>query len=462
MLFDGWFLMKYVVAIIVLLLFPLSLQGATFSVDTVPELETALATAEGNGEDDTIYLASGVYNLSGTLGYDSHEDRGISLQGVGGEVTIDGGGNRVLFMRTYTSNGFITLNGIVFTNGYAQEGDNGAGIFINISSGDLTIENCQITDNFAAAFYFTNHGGGAYITAGINSDVVIRNCVVAGNSAKGQGGGMYLSLIGGTLFFVNNTIVDNHNKTGVVEGGGGIYLRLYFDSATAHFYNNILWGNTYSSSNGDLYIENDGDNSGGAATVHMYNNDYNQLDYNLAGNLTLLDNISQDPLLSTDFHLDPSSPCLDVGHAAAPGLSTQDFEGDPRPMDGNCDGNGGPDMGADEYYSPLTVTTTPPTDVTSAGASGGGSIIDTGGRGVSDRGVCWSTEVEPTLLDGCTVDGAGAGSFVSSLTGLSPYTTYYVRAYASNCEGTTYGNELSFNTGGKSLLPILVPLLLND
>jgi hypothetical protein len=337
---------------IILMGLPLPLQGAVFSVSTVPELESALASAAGNGEDDTIDIAAGTYNLTTSLSYDSHEDKNISLRGSAGAVIIDAGGyDRALFMRTYSSNADVTLNGIVFTNGYVPEGDNGGGVFINISSADLIIENCQITDCYAAAFFFTNHGGGAYITAGLGANVTIRNCVIAGNGAKGLGGGLYLGLIDGTLQFVNNTIVDNNNKTSVVEGGGGIYLRLFYDAAVAHIYNNILWGNTYAHGNGDLYIENNGDGANDAATVFIYNNDYNQLDYNLNANLTFSDNISQDPLLSADYHLPANSPCLDAGNAAAPGLPAQDYEGDPRLVDGNCDADVIPDMGADEYFS---------------------------------------------------------------------------------------------------------------
>ncbi|MBU0665398.1 MAG: hypothetical protein KJ990_12760 [Proteobacteria bacterium] len=431
------------------LLLPSLLHAAIFSVNTVSQLEGALATANGNGEDDFINIAAGTYNLTASLSYDTYstnEDKDISLQGVGGEVILDGGNinHRILFMRTTGHNADISLSNIILTNGYAPEGDNGAGLFINIAASKLTLDNCQIINCFAGAFYFTNHGGGAYITAGLGADVSIRNCIIAGNVAKGLGGGLYLSLSDGMLTFVNNSVLNNNNKTGIVEGGGGIYLRLYFDSVVAHIYNNILWGNSYAHGDGDLYIENDGDNTGTAATVSMYNNDYNQLDYHFGTNLTLADNISLDPLLSTDFHLDTSSPCLDAGTAGAPWLSTQDFEGDPRAVDGNCDGNNLPDIGADEYYSPPTVSTATVFNITSTTATSGGNVSDEGGHGVTSRGACWSISPPPTLTDSCTIDGSGPGSFVSSLTGLTANTSYSVRAYATNCEGTSYGEQKSF------------------
>lgn len=435
------------VTIFFFLLLPSFLHAATFSVSTVSQLETALATAESNGEDDTINIAAGTYNLTASLSYDAqnfNEKQAIALQGIGGEVILDGRdlNRRVLFIRN--SNADITIRDIILTNGYAPEGDNGAGLFINIAGGNLTLENCQITNSFAGAFYFTNHGGGAYITAGVGSNVSIRNCVIAGNKAKGLGGGLYLSLINGTLTFVNNTVVNNLNKTSIVEGGGGIYLRLYFDSVVAHLYNNILWGNTYAHGDGDLYIKDAESDPTKAATVFMHNNAYKQLDWKLGDNLTLSENISLDPLLSTDFHLNSSSPCLDTGNPGAPWLSTQDFEGDPRSVDGNCDGNNLPDIGADEYYQPPTVSTTAVIDITSTTATGGGNVIDEGGHAVTTRGICWSTSPAPTLADSCTDNGSGSGVFVSSLTGLTVDTSYYVRAYATNCEGTSYGGQQSF------------------
>jgi N-acetylneuraminic acid mutarotase len=48
------------------------------------------------------------------------------------------------------------------------------------------------------------------------------------------------------------------------------------------------------------------------------------------------------------------------------------------------------------------------------------------------------------VSDGKTIDGTGPGSFTSSIIGLTPNTTYHVRAYATNSEGTAYGNEFFF------------------
>jgi uncharacterized protein (TIGR02145 family) len=65
---------------------------------------------------------------------------------------------------------------------------------------------------------------------------------------------------------------------------------------------------------------------------------------------------------------------------------------------------------------------------------------------ISARGVVYGTSVNPTLSNNFTTNGTGTGSFTSQLTGLSPLTTYYVRAYATNGVGTSFGNEFDFMT----------------
>jgi hypothetical protein len=65
---------------------------------------------------------------------------------------------------------------------------------------------------------------------------------------------------------------------------------------------------------------------------------------------------------------------------------------------------------------------------------------------VTARGVVFDTIANPTTSSGITIDSSGLGSFVSTITGLTPLTTYYVRAYATNSLGTAYGNVVNFST----------------
>lgn len=93
------------------------------------------------------------------------------------------------------------------------------------------------------------------------------------------------------------------------------------------------------------------------------------------------------------------------------------------------------------------VTTISPSEVTSSSAVSGGNVTSDGGSAVTARGVVWSKEHNPTVsLSTKTTDGTGTGNYVSSISGLEPGVTYYIRAYATNANGTTYGEEVSFTT----------------
>ena len=93
------------------------------------------------------------------------------------------------------------------------------------------------------------------------------------------------------------------------------------------------------------------------------------------------------------------------------------------------------------------ISTTAVGNVTTNSAATGGNVTSDGGASVTSRGVVWSTSTNPTIsLTTKTSNGTGVGSFVSSITGLTSNTTYYVRAYATNSAGTGYGSQLTFKT----------------
>lgn len=94
------------------------------------------------------------------------------------------------------------------------------------------------------------------------------------------------------------------------------------------------------------------------------------------------------------------------------------------------------------------------TNITQIDALCGGSISSESGSTVISRGVCWSQSTTPTILDKKTVDGAGVGTFTSTISGLVDNTKYFVRAYATNNSGTGYGMTMSFTTP-----PALIPSL---
>ena len=105
-----------------------------------------------------------------------------------------------------------------------------------------------------------------------------------------------------------------------------------------------------------------------------------------------------------------------------------------------------------EVLYKFAVTTNNITDIKSTTAQCGGdvSLTSVDGLKVTARGVCWSTKPNPTINDNKTSDGSGTGNFTSNLINLTDNTTYYVRAYATNEKGTSYGEVKSFKT-----LPII-------
>ena len=101
------------------------------------------------------------------------------------------------------------------------------------------------------------------------------------------------------------------------------------------------------------------------------------------------------------------------------------------------------------------VTTTIVTNTNSTSAISGGNITSDGGSTITARGVVWSIEENPTIVDSKTLDNIGTGSFVSTIYNLTPATVYYIRAYATNSNGTSYGNQVVITTGDAANLPVL-------
>jgi uncharacterized protein (TIGR02145 family) len=93
-----------------------------------------------------------------------------------------------------------------------------------------------------------------------------------------------------------------------------------------------------------------------------------------------------------------------------------------------------------------TLTTSNTSNLTINSVTSGGNITNGGSADITARGVCWSTSQNPAVSGSHTSDGTGTGSFTSNITGLTPGTKYYLRAYATNSVGTAYGNELSITT----------------
>ena len=198
-----------------------------------------------------------------------------------------------------------------------------------------------------------------------DDDVVVSNNSIIGNKTNSHGGGINIYAQGsGTVRLINNTITEN--RANAASGyGGGLELWMANSLSVADVYNNIIWGNS-ATTGADIYIK-----SGSIGTVNSYNNNFDLS--KLYGTFTDEgNNISAAPLfaasgywddngtpsdtsddfwVSGDYHLTSGSPCIDEGDNSAPSIPDEDFEGDPRIM------NGIVDMGVDEVtVGDITVT----------------------------------------------------------------------------------------------------------
>ena len=94
----------------------------------------------------------------------------------------------------------------------------------------------------------------------------------------------------------------------------------------------------------------------------------------------------------------------------------------------------------------ISIAISEPTDITATSASCSANISDDGGATITERGICWNTSQYPTTSSFHLSVGNGTGEFIASLSELTPATTYYVRAYATNAAGTCYSSQVSFTT----------------
>ena len=94
-----------------------------------------------------------------------------------------------------------------------------------------------------------------------------------------------------------------------------------------------------------------------------------------------------------------------------------------------------------------TIETKAITDISQTSAVSGGNVSSNGYLPITAKGIVWDINQNPTTaLTTKTNEGTGDSSFVSTLSSLTPNTLYYVRAYAVNANGTSYGNQVSFTS----------------
>ena len=133
-----------------------------------------------------------------------------------------------------------------------------------------------------------------------------------------------------------------------------------------------------------------------------------------------------------------------LGSCNKPGCTDPDavnYDSSANDEDGTC------------QYVPSLSTTPLIYDSLNRSVQLGGIISADGNSQITIKGICWSNSPNPTVNNDTTVNGFGLGSFVSNISNLNYNTTYYFRAYATNSNGTGYGNELSLNIGSFTNIP---------
>ncbi len=98
----------------------------------------------------------------------------------------------------------------------------------------------------------------------------------------------------------------------------------------------------------------------------------------------------------------------------------------------------------------LVVTTNTPTEITATQAKLGGNVVSDGGSPVTKRGICVALTPNPTIdvPENVAEMGAGIGAFSDTFIELPSNTTGHVRAFATNANGTVYGEDKVFTTLG--------------
>ncbi|MCK4950640.1 MAG: hypothetical protein KAS48_02395, partial [Gammaproteobacteria bacterium] len=189
------YLIFYLVLVIpiIVLIMPASAWSATFNVATVSDLENALTAAQQNGEDDTIIVAAGTYDVSGgTLTYvassvGAGENFALTIEGAGTGQTVIDGGNAAQCLSILTSTGVfddsaapITIRDISFQNGAAS--NNGGGANIRTLNASITIENSVFDSNDSNV---GNSDGGGLSVRTWGTGTIMISGITASNNVSG-------------------------------------------------------------------------------------------------------------------------------------------------------------------------------------------------------------------------------------------------------------------------------------
>jgi len=273
-------------------------RGATFCVSDEAELQSALTTAAGNGEDDAIQIVQGTYE--GNFVYASLEARNLTVKGGytadcstrevdPANTILDGMGLDTVLALASEDKANFSVEGLTLQNGSAGTALHGGGLYAK-TQGDVNLDSNSFTGNRAES-----SGGGAYVDTGSYGHVTLTDNAFTENRCDANGGGAYVDAGSyGDVTLTNNTLTENSAEN---SGGGAYVYGDYYGDVTLT--NNTLTRNTADSSGGGAYVRgshgdvilinntltgNSAENSGGGAYVYGDDSDVTLTSNTFAGN----------------------------------------------------------------------------------------------------------------------------------------------------------------------------------
>jgi len=335
----------------------------------------------------------------------------LSFEGCRAWTNSDDGFDMYESAGTYNRGGYITINNCWSWDNGQMGGEIGDGAGFKLGDAWELMKESGVQRIITNCLSFNNHGVGIDESMDAANDGTIVDINVYNNTCYNNGRNFNFGLraIHSGIVNLTNNISYHYNNP----------LYLYADNirAEAHLIQTTNSWQVAIMSNADFLTVN----SAGVDGARQANGDLPDLDFLKPAN---------------------GSDIIDAGTDV--GIS---FSGD------------APDLGAYEFgsitsYIP-TVTTTVITDITTTTATGGGNVTNDGGEFVSERGICWSTSPNPTTSNHHESAGTGEGIFIAYLTGLESGLTYYVRAYAVNAKGISYGSNVIFTASATP--PVMGP-----
>lgn len=375
-------------------------EAETFCVGTAGELQTALDNAAANASNDTVLVQQGTYTdnfsfgsyehwqLTIRGGYDptctsrvddpastvldalgsgtalslyQHAGGGVHVEG----LTIQNAGYHGLWVRLMNDFGDSSIDEIHLINTVVRNGRTKSGVYMMSEPGDTSFPgSILVTDSVITGNLVERSGLTIMADWSLPGGyVLLRNNLITGNVSTLTPGGITISNYDtGDIYLTNNTVVDNETLSTSPAVSGGVVVGV---GTGLYAFNNIFWGNLSATGAADLDVSY----YGASTTGTGFNNVYGEMNgsWNVAGGNQNVDpdfiargswqvggaavDVPDDTWIAGDYHLGTGSPCIDAGSDAAPGpgaLPAEDFEGDPRVMDGDGDHIPVVDIGADE------------------------------------------------------------------------------------------------------------------